>query len=244
MSASNRGGYVRVPRWQLWLIATAAVLSVLALAFLTGYEAAHWNTRTTKAEPVGGEAAAVPVAPLSRAPEAPPSAPPQAGPAALPPIDAGQPAAATSAMTSATPVGSPASAAGVTRAEVAAYFAATDAILESAKQNGDPNTLAQKILEQAVSGDSAGLDHMVAAQRSLAARLSGMRVPAPCAEHHRRTLALLAKGADLLQQAGSAIRGGDTNGLAALAMGGQQIEGEARALDALATTIRGQYGLR
>lgn len=105
------------------------------------------------------------------------------------------------------------------RAQVAAYFAETDAILGSAKQSGDPNTVARKILEQAVSGDSGGLDQMIATQRALAERLASIHVPAPCAEHHRRSVALLAKGADLLQQGAAAIRTGEMGGLAALSTG-------------------------
>ena len=242
MSAVGGGPYspdgrdVRIRRWQLWLIVTAGAVSVIALAFVTGYEAAHWGAPPVPGEPAPAETVAVPHRSVAQLP----AGSGNASAATTVPADA---SANTSTAPAALPSSAPALANDALRSQVAAYFAETDAILATAKQSGDPNTVARKILEQAVSGDAGGLDQMIAAQRGLAERLASIHVPAPCAEHHRRSLALLAKGAELLQQAGGAIRTGEMGGLAALSTGGQEIESEARALDALASGIRKQYGL-
>jgi hypothetical protein len=233
---SSDGREVRIQRWQLWLIVTSAAVSVIALAFVTGYEAAHWGTSPVPGERAPAETVFAEPRSLASLPERAGNATALATPAAGASTNAGAALAAPPSPALA-PVND------TLRAQVAAYFAETDAILGSAKQSGDPNTVARKMLEQAVSGDSGGLDQMIAAQRTLAERLAGIHVPAPCVEHHRRSVALLAKGADLLQQAAAAIRTGEMGGLAALATGGQEIEGEARGLDALASGIRKQYGL-
>jgi hypothetical protein len=230
------GSDAHIPRWQLWSIAAMAAAGIIGLAYVTGYEAGQWQRPGQTAE-----VPAVPPSPASaRAPVATPPAPPAAEPASSAVPDAEPETSPTTAGDSASFATPPP---GPMRAQVAAYFSKTDAILASAKQGGDPYALAQRILKQTVAGEGGGIDDLIATQKALAERLRDIPVPSPCVEHHRRSLIVIEKGIDLLRDTADAIRSEELSGLAALGPRGQEIDAEARAIDALARSIKGQQGL-
>ena len=77
------------------------------------------------------------------------------------------------------------------RDDVASYFREVETIQGQARSGGDPEALAQKLLEQAGNGDMSGFDALAAANQKVRDGLRAIPVPGPCREHHRLTLALL-----------------------------------------------------
>ena len=122
--------------------------------------------------------------------------------------------------------------------EIARYFADADAIQARAKYWSDPQTLAKTILEQAASGNAGGFDDLIRAQAKARDEFARMPVPAECAEHHRRSLAAMGEGLDLLERVKGALSSGDLGGLDGLQEKARDLEREARAIDELGRTIR------
>jgi len=129
------------------------------------------------------------------------------------------------------------------RRQVRRYFADVDALLQGQSFSGDPQALAQKLLQQAASGDTSGLDALFAAQEAAVRALRGLEVPPPCQEHHGRTLALAEKTLGLGRKVQAGLTGGDAGPLLQLAPLGREAEEEARALQALDRRLRQAYGV-
>ena len=180
----------------------------------------------TTLAPLGPSATAAAPA-LERAPDLPAASPTAArrgSPASLaPPLP---------------PPASPAAVAGRASEEIARYFADADAIQARAKYWSDPQTLAKTILEQAASGNAGGFDDLIRAQAKARDEFARMPVPAECAEHHRRSLAAMGEGLDLLERVKGALSSGDLGGLDGLQEKARDLEREARAIDELGRTIR------
>ena len=219
----------RVPRPLLWVLVFFALVGLLGMAFVGGLIAARWLGRE-RAPDLTASAGGV-VLPPARG-EAPSAASPSGPAVLLGAIPAGSPSGSPSAAT-----------AGSTGAEVVAYFAGLDRVLAQGKQSGDPNALARKILEQMVSGDTRGFEELLSKQREIADGLRQIQPPSACAEHHRRTLALVERGISLLTTARDAIAAENPLALASLLSSGQEVEAEARAVDVLGAEIRRRYGL-
>jgi hypothetical protein len=124
------------------------------------------------------------------------------------------------------------------RADVARYFEEADAIEARTKYWSDPQALAKTILEQASSGSTAGFDELLRAQRRARDELARLSVPAECAEHHRRSLAVMADGLGLLERVKNALATGDLGGLDGLQEQARGLEREAKAIDELGKALR------
>ncbi len=129
------------------------------------------------------------------------------------------------------------------RPQVAEYFRRMDATQSAAKTWSDPNALAQEILAQAMKGDSSGFDKLVAASALARDGVRAITAPAPCAEHHRLSLALLEEAVVMLSKLRDGVAAGDPAALMAIASSGSALEERARAVDALAASLRAQYGV-
>jgi hypothetical protein len=70
-----------------------------------------------------------------------------------------------------------------------------------------------------------------------------MTVPAPCAEHHRLTLALLGEAVVILTRLRDGVAAGDPGAIAGIASSGSGLEERARAVDVLGASLRSQYGV-
>jgi hypothetical protein len=172
-----------------------------------------------------------------------------AAPAASVPLDGSgvvpvgaPPAGAIESAPTSTPSGA-AIAAAPLRLEVAEYFRRMDAAQSAAKTWSDPTALAQEVLAQAMRGDSGGFDKLIAASAAARDGVRTMAVPAPCAEHHRLTLALLGDAVVILTKLREGVAAGDTSALAAVASSGSALEERARAVDVLGASLRSQYGV-
>jgi hypothetical protein len=132
---------------------------------------------------------------------------------------------------------------GEERRQVQKYFADVDGLLQGQSFSGDPQVLAQKLLQQATSGDTSGLDALFAAHEKATVALRGLDVPPACQEHHRRTLALAEKTLGLGRKVQAGLSGGDAGQLLQLAPLGREAEQEARELQDLDRRLRQAYGV-
>ncbi len=128
-------------------------------------------------------------------------------------------------------------------AAVAAYFTRMDAVAAQVKATQDPQALARTILDQTLSGNMSGFEELITTQRALQARMAEVLPPAPCREHHQRSLRLIGRAIALLERTRDAVAGKNTSDLASVAPEGHAIEEEARATDALANDLRRAAGL-
>jgi hypothetical protein len=118
-----------------------------------------------------------------------------------------------------------------------------DATQSAAKTWSDPTALAQEVLAQAMRGDSGGFDTLIAASAAARDGVRTMTVPAPCAEHHRLTLALLGDAVVILTKLREGVAAGDPGAIAGIATSGSGLEERARAVDVLGASLRSQYGV-
>jgi hypothetical protein len=127
--------------------------------------------------------------------------------------------------------------------EVGEYFRRMDAAQSAAKTWSDPTALAQEVLAQAMRGDSGGFDTLIASSAAARDGVRTMTVPAPCAEHHRLTLALLGEAVVILTRLRDGVAAGDPGAIAGIASSGSGLEERARAVDVLGASLRSQYGV-
>lgn len=237
---------VALPRWLIGLLVGALAVCLVAVAFLLGRVTAP----APGSAPFGVAAATQPAiettgtgaATDTEVPAAPGSAPTlaaDAGGAASqwPPLGEG-------------PAFSPAESAGPPGGErpdasaVAAYFEQMDAVAAQFKASQDPQAVARGLINQAMSGNTSGLESLIATQRSLGTRLEQIVPPAACREHHQRSVRLFGRAVAMLERTRDAMAGqGAAADLASVASEGRAIEAEARALDALANDLRRAAGL-
>jgi hypothetical protein len=234
------GSPVVLPRWVVGLLAGGCVVLLAICAFLLG----RVTTPVQRAEvpepaAVAEEAAdeVEEIAPDEPHEEPAPPAPwwpPEEGarPAAEPP-GAG---AAREERAEAVPVRD--------ERAVADYFARMEAAAGPARTGQEPRALARALLDQALSGNPKGIEELIASQRALVARLGEVAPPPACQEHHERSVRLVVRGISLLERARDAIAGAGALDAAYLATEGREIEQEARAVDALASDLRGGVGLQ
>ena len=235
---------VALPRWVVALLVAACAVCLLAVAFLLGRV-------TAPAPPVAATGAEVATGPAPTvagasalddrpAPAGSPEASPDARPSRVPePAEAGGQGLASASSASAGSVagGHPDAAA------VAAYFTRMDAVAAQVKATQDPEALARTILDQTLSGNMSGFEELITTQRALQARMVEVLPPAPCREHHQRSLRLIGRAIALLERTRDAVAGKNPSDLASVATEGHAIEEEARATDALANDLRRAAGL-
>lgn len=216
------------------------IAAIIVLLVAVGYFAGRASTGGASAPATVGEARSA-----GRV-EAPATvAPPE--PAAATPAVAAPPPVAAAPVPGVAPAGAASPAAGgpppALRREVAEYFRRMDATQSAAKTWSDPDALAQEVLAQALRGDSGGFDTLVASTRTARDGVRAIAAPTPCAEHHRLTLLLLDEAVVIVSRLRDGVASGDTAAVAAIATSGSALESRARAVDALAASLRAQYGV-
>lgn len=236
MSPEPRG--VVVPRGVLIALVAALAVAMLLAVFLLGRQ----SMRTPVAETPATVAPAVGTAPVPASAETLPPAAPASMPGgfAAAPAPSGfpslPPAGGVAALPSAGPV-TPQE-----RSDVARYFQETESIQARAKYWSDPQALAKTLIEQMASGRTEAFDELLTAQRGARDALARLSVPAPCAEHHRRSLDAMNGGLALLEKLQGTIASGDLGSLESLPTAGRDLEREAREIDELGRQIRQRYG--
>jgi hypothetical protein len=232
-----KGERIGVPAAALY----GGIAALVALLIAVGFLAGRASTAVPPVSPApGAEAPSASLAAAAATPGLPPADPVLPDPAASVPEPADAPAAAAASQ----PAG-PAGAEGAPdlRRQVTEYFGRMDAMQGAIKTWSDPSALAQEIMGQAMRGDSAGFDRLIAASAAARDGVSGLAVPAPCAEHHDLTLALLDDSVRILTQIRDGVASGDAGALAGLATTGSALEARARAVDELGASLRARYGI-
>lgn len=128
-------------------------------------------------------------------------------------------------------------------AAVAAYFDQMEALAAATRTAQNPETLAQKILDQVSSGDTSQVDALLATQRSLRSRMEEIHAPPSCRRHQEASLRLMDRAITLLDRTRGALTSPDPAALMSIAAEGHAIESEAKAVDAMAADLRRAAGL-
>ena len=128
-------------------------------------------------------------------------------------------------------------------ARVSRYFQEMETAQAAAKYWGDPQALAGSLVEGLSKGDRSGIDELLAATRGAHARMQAIAVPSDCAEHHRRSLDLVAQGASMLEAIANGVASGNVDAFGAFPAKARELEADAKDVDALAARIKQRYGI-
>lgn len=130
-----------------------------------------------------------------------------------------------------------------TGAAVRLYFGELEALQARGKYWNDPESFGRTLIDQASRGDASGFDELITANQRVRDAVAAMTVPAPCAEHHSRTLGLLDEGLSLLKEVKSRFHSEEETGLEAIAASAYSIQNRAKQVDALAADLKRRYGI-
>lgn len=122
--------------------------------------------------------------------------------------------------------------------QVRAYLAAVDEIGAGTQDLGNPSDFANDLLNQAVMGDTSGVDSLLAQARASQAALGKVRPPESCKAHYRLMSAELKLSLEILQTLKSALETSDSMALAGMATKGSAAQRQARQLEELTAELR------
>ncbi len=122
--------------------------------------------------------------------------------------------------------------------EVRAYLAAVEDIGAGTQDLGDPSNFANDLLNQAIMGDTSGVDSLLAQTRASQAALAKVKPPESCKAHYRLMLAEMKTSVQILQSLKSALETSDSMALAGMAGKGAAAQRQARQLEKLTTELR------
>ncbi len=123
-------------------------------------------------------------------------------------------------------------------AEVRAYLAAVDEIGAGTQDLGNPSDFANDLLNQAVMGDTSGVDSLLSQARASQAALAKVKPPESCKAHYRLMLAEMKMSVGILQSLKSALETSDSMALAGMAGKGAAAQRHARDLQKLTAELR------
>lgn len=220
---------IELPRSLVVGLVGVAALAVLGMIFLLGRE----SGRTHPGEPKAGLGTAT-LAPVPASTTTAPI-PPRPDSSSPPPSE---PVGQAMTMPSVPPI-SPSDA---TRASVAAYFQAVEAIQPAA--SGDPETVAQQVLAGLGKGDMSGFESMIQQAQATRDHLSTLTPPQPCAAYHRDSLASLDAGLALMRDMKRALSSaGQDTAASNLADRANALKARTDALQLQEHALKQRYGL-
>jgi hypothetical protein len=161
---------------------------------------------------------------------------PVAPPTAPAPIVAPPPVAPPEPTGAAVPAIDPAE-----KAAVARYFRAVGALQNV--EVGNPQAAATELVNSAASGDSSGLQKLVAQAREAERKAQAVTPPPPCAHYHKQLVAVLAESRAMMQQLERSVGGGNLDGLQALLGRANATKGRSEALAREERQIKSRYGI-
>jgi len=130
------------------------------------------------------------------------------------------------------------------REQVTQYFSRYDQIGLMNKGFDDPNAFASEMLKQVTSGDTSGIDQLIANYQSFRDQIGQLNAPANCKEHQRRTVDVVNQSISNLNDLKSAIGRGDLSALTRITGDMKSVEEKSKQVDRLAAQIKTQYGLK
>ncbi|MBX3171600.1 MAG: hypothetical protein KF760_29595 [Candidatus Eremiobacteraeota bacterium] len=119
-----------------------------------------------------------------------------------------------------------------------AYLAAVDEIGAGTQDLGNPSDFANDLLNQAVMGDTSGVDSLLGQARASQAALARVKPPESCKPHYRLMLAEMKMSVEILQTLKSALETSDSLALAGMAGKGAAAQRQARELEKLTSELR------
>jgi hypothetical protein len=161
--------------------------------------------------------------------------------AATAPIGAAPPAKPLPPIFEPPPAPQPATVDPEDKRRVAQYFRDTDRL-----QNvdvDDPQASAQALVNAASSGDSSGLQKLVAQARSAEQQARALVPPPPCAAYHKKLVALLADSRDMMQKLAAGFAGGSLDALPSLMARANAQKERAESLTRDEKELKRRYGL-
>ena len=227
-------------------------ICLFALGFLLGRESNREPATLVSALApqvvTGDPAPASPAAARSEAPsEAPaPTLPPPVSPKLAPPVSptvaprtgaASAPIRFTSGA-SASP--GPADSAADKQA-VARYFDQVDRLQNVDVDN--PEASASALIGAATSGDTSGLQQLVAQARDTEQKVRAITPPPPCAQYHQQLLSMLGESHSMLQRLEQGIGGGGLDSLPALVSQANAAKSRSEKLADQARELKRRYGV-
>lgn len=229
------------------VVAVAAV-SLLALAFLLGRESGSGSVPapSTRIERVAPRAREEPVSPPTPAAIFITGQPEKRS--AFAPVSAADQSSARQPAASQVPapIGGERAGAGfdAERASVAAYFDAADHI-QAAAMSGEAEGIAHEMAAALANGDTSGLDKMIRDTEEAKRSLAAVTPPAPCAAHHRESLASLDDALEVLRSLKTAMESSEPAAqLASVSARANALRSRAEALQKEELALRQRYGLK
>lgn len=127
-----------------------------------------------------------------------------------------------------------------TRAQVAAYFREMDNI-QPGQLSGDPQSMAQEMLQGAMSGDTRQLDDMIRKAEASERRARAITPPAPCVAFHARAVKLTGESVKMVRTLRQSIVSGDTTALLGMNAQAAQMQSEAQQLEREEEQLKQRY---
>lgn len=206
---------VAVPRWVLGGLVGGLVLSLMGTCFLLGR--ASVVPAPVEATPAG----LAPVAPVAPVVAVAPVETATAAPVAVTPVAVRKPPFAAKLA-----------------GEVQAYLAAVDGVTAGTQDLGNGSDFANELLNQAVMGDTSGVDVLLEQARGAQAALGKIRPPEVCKPHYRLMVAEMKSSVAILAQLKTALDTSDSTALAGMASKGAAAQRQARQLEQLTRELR------
>ncbi|MBS2035761.1 hypothetical protein JST97_12290 [bacterium] len=201
---------VEVPRWVLGSLVGGLVLSLMGTCFLLGRASAPAPVALVTPVAVSTVASAAPVEVAT----ATPMVIQTPAPASKPPFPGRQ------------------------AEEVRAYLAAIDEVTSGTEDLGNPSDFANELLNQAVMGDTSGVDVLLEQARTAQAALARVKPPEACKQHYRLMQAEMKSSLAILAQLKAALENSDSMSLAGMASKGAAAQRQARQLEQLTRELR------
>jgi hypothetical protein len=127
------------------------------------------------------------------------------------------------------------------KAAVARYFRTVGALQNVDVDN--PQAAATAMINSAASGDSSGLQKLVAQAREAERKAQAVTPPPPCAHYHKQLVAVLGDSRAMMQQLERSVGGGNVDGLQALLGRANATKGRSEALAREERQIKSRYGI-
>jgi len=125
------------------------------------------------------------------------------------------------------------------RPKVRAYFRSLDAEQGSIIGSLDP----QALVQQALTGDTSGLDALIDQHKARMGRISALQAPPSCRTHHDHLLALGRDGLKVMTQLRDGIAGNDLTALMALQGDAARLQRAGDRVTELEDDLRKRFGV-
>ena len=124
------------------------------------------------------------------------------------------------------------------RAAIGRYLNQVNQVTAQTGDLGDPNQIANEVLQQSVNGDNSGINNLISKARAAQAQLRAITPPPAAKEHYQLLVKTTQTSVGLLEQLKKATSGGDMSGLTGISAQGQSMQGDATRLQELTQELK------